>query len=337
MSIHVPFRFSSIQQERINKLWGLFKWEDRLLILINPDPDSIASALALKRLLWKRVHTITLGYVGKITRLENQAMIRLLRVKMEPLENLTLSEFTKNALVDSQPSHHEKFEKLDYHVIIDHHPITNFVKAPFVDIQPTFGAVASMMTEYLQAARIVPSSRIATALLYAIKSDTDNFERGATEADVRAFRYLFHYANINMLRKIEFSEIKLQWINFFRIALNHLHVHRNRVVVHLGAVPNPDICVLLADFFMRVTEIVWSVVSGTYEGKLIIIFRNDGQRKDAGQLAIRSFGTFGTAGGHKGAARAEIPLSNISDHLKETAPKNVEKFILAQLKWRGLH
>ncbi|MBW2149227.1 MAG: DHH family phosphoesterase [Deltaproteobacteria bacterium] len=334
MAKRLPPGFSSIHQERINKLWELFKGDDRLLIIINPDPDSIASALALKRLLWKRVHIITLAYVGKITRLENQAMIRLLRVKMEPLENVNLSEFTKHALIDSQPSHHEEFQKLDYHVIIDHHPITNSVKAPFKDIRPIFGAVASMMTEYLQAARIVPSSRIATALLYAIKSDTANFERDATEADVRAFRYLFHFANINIVRKIEFSEIKRQWLSFFLTALNHLHLHRNRVIVHLGSVPNPDICVLLADFFMRVTEITWSVVSGICEEKLIIIFRNDGHRKNAGQLAINAFGTLGIAGGHKGAARAEIPLENIRNQIKESVRQNVEGFILNKLKWK---
>ena len=36
------------------RLYQLFSHEDRLLILIDADPDSIASALALKRLLWRR-------------------------------------------------------------------------------------------------------------------------------------------------------------------------------------------------------------------------------------------------------------------------------------------
>lgn len=329
-------RFSSPEQELVKKLFELLKGEDRLLILVNPDPDSIASALALKRLLWKRVHTITLAYVGKITRLENQAMIRLLRVRMEPLANVDPSLFTKLALMDSQPQHNEEFNKLDYHVIIDHHPRTNSLKAPFIDIRPSFGATASIMTEYLQAARIIPSSRLATALLYAIKIDTSNFERDASEADVKAFRYLFRFANINIVRKIEVSEIKLRWLKFYRTALDQLHVHRNRVVVHLGQVPNPDVCVLLADFFMRITAIKWSVVSGIHKGKLFIIFRNDGQRKNAGRLATRAFGAIGAAGGHKGAARAEIPLSNIKDQLKQTTPESVEKFIMTQLQWRSL-
>ena len=326
-------RSSSTQQELLNKLLAQFKGEDRLLILVNPDPDSIASALALKRLLWKRVHTITLAYVGKITRLENQAMIRLLRVRMQPLANVDTSLFTKLALIDSQPHHHEELQKLHYHVIIDHHPLKDTLEAPFIDIRPSFGATGSIMTEYLQAARIVPSSRLATALLYAIKVDTGNFERGATEADVKAFRYLFHFANINIVRKIEVSEIKLQWLRFYRTALNHVHMHRNRAIVHLGLVPNPDICVLVADFFMSIAEIAWSVVSGIHEGKLIIIFRNDGRRKDAGRLATRAFGAIGTAGGHKGAARAEIPLDAIEDQLKQASHNGVERFLLSYLKW----
>ena len=42
-------------KDRLRKLWQLFNHEDRLLILIDADPDSIASALALKRLLWRRL------------------------------------------------------------------------------------------------------------------------------------------------------------------------------------------------------------------------------------------------------------------------------------------
>lgn len=64
----------------------------------------------------------------------------------------------------------------------------------------------------------------------------------------------------------------------------------------------------VADFFTRVHGVGWIFVSGVCEGKIIIIIRNDGYRKDAGKLASRAFGSLGAAGGHEAAARGEIPL-----------------------------
>ena len=90
-----------------------------------------------------------------------------------------------------------------------------------------------------------------------------------------------------------------------------MRVRKNRVYVHLGAVVNPDVCVLIADFYMRINTVSWSIISGVYKRKLIIILRNDGIRKNAGKLANVSFGQIGSAGGHKSMARAEIALADL--------------------------
>ena len=86
---------------------------------------------------------------------------------------------------------------------------------------------------------------------------------------------------------------------------------KGKVYVHLGSVVNPDVCVLIADFFMRVNTVTWSIVSGICDKKLVIIFRNDGIRKNAGHVAKEGFGKLGNAGGHKNMARAEIVLSDL--------------------------
>ena len=94
-----------------------------------------------------------------------------------------------------------------------------------------------------------------------------------------------------------------------------MRLRKGKVFVHLGAVVNPDVCVIIADFFMRVNSVTWSIVSGTCDKKLIIIFRNDGIRKNAGNVAKKSFGHFGSAGGHKNMARAEMALSDLKEHV----------------------
>ncbi len=320
-------------RQRVRTLWSLFGHNENLLILINPDPDSIGSALAVKRLLWNRVHKTQIAYIGEIQRLDNLALIELLKIPMEKVSKISSQDFTRRILVDSQPHHNEIFESFTYDVIIDHHPLVRTWDVPFVDIRPGYGATATILIEYLRGAKIKPSMKLATALLYAIKTDTANFERGGTEQDVKQFRYLFQYANINILKKIETSELRPSDLHYFQTALQNRILKKKGIYAHLGKVPSPDLCVQIADFFTHVHGVGWSFVSGVYEGKAIVIVRNDGYRKDAGRLVSRAFGEFGTAGGHEGAARAEIPLKVLKEKGVKGQGPALELFIRKRLKF----
>jgi len=298
--------------EKLNRFYECFSGSDHVLVVINADPDAIASAMAVRRLLWRRVSGVTLSHVNIIKRPDNTAMVRLLRAGLVHSDETDEKKFDRFVMVDSQPSHHEAFARFSFDAVIDHHPDTG-IKAAFTDIRPEYGATASIMTEYLRAAGIKPSAKLATALLHAIKTDTDNFERQAVNEDIRAFQFLFRYSNIHLSRKIEQADLRLDFLKYFRIALQTMRMHKGRVFVHLGAVANPDVCVVVADFFMRICSVKWSIVSGFYENKLILIFRNDGLRKDAGKTAKQGFGHLGSAGGHKSMARAEIPVQALDD------------------------
>jgi nanoRNase/pAp phosphatase (c-di-AMP/oligoRNAs hydrolase) len=302
--------------EKLRRLLGLFSREDRLLIVINADPDAIASAMALKRILWRQVSATVIAHVNKIARPDNLAMIRLLRVNLLQISKVKVNEFTRFAILDSQPSHHEGFEKINFDVIIDHHPDSE-ARAPFVDIRPEYGATCTIMSQYLRAAKIKPSVTLATGLFYGIKTDTSDFERKAIMEDVNAFQFLFRYANAQMVRRIEQAEITLDSLKYYRRALEDKRVRNHRIHVHLGPVTNPDVCVSIADFFMKIHDIAWSVVSGTCQGMLVIVVRNDGIRKDAGKLLTKAFGRLGQAGGHKSMARAEIPMENLKGLVQE--------------------
>jgi nanoRNase/pAp phosphatase (c-di-AMP/oligoRNAs hydrolase) len=107
---------------------------------------------------------------------------------------------------------------------------------------------------------------------------------------------------------------------------------KGRIFVHIGHVINPDVCVLLADFFIRINNIQWSIVSGVCNNVLVVIFRNDGLRKNAGSVAKESFGHIGSAGGHKSMARAEIPVSALKEHPDLKNNEMVLKWIIAQIE-----
>ncbi len=179
-----------------------------------------------------------------------------------------------------------------------------------MDIRPEYGATSTIMTEYLREARIKPSLKLATALYYGIKTDTANFERPAIEADVRAFHYLFGFTRRPLVRRLEFAEFNIPMLGYFQQALNRFRIRHNRLYAFLGPVNTPDILVILADFFLRAGEVSWTIVGGVYQDKLVVIFRNDGLRKNAGRLALQAFGKLGSAGGHAASARAEVPVDH---------------------------
>lgn len=301
-------------RERLRRFREQFSGSDHVLILINADPDAIASAMAVSRLLWKKVAGTAIAHINVISRPDNLAMVRLLGVKLTHSDEVNPKQFERVVMVDSQPPHHEAFAGFNPQVVIDHHPETGF-KAAFADIRPKYGATASIMTEYLRAARIKPSVKLATGLYHAIKTDTNNFQRQALIEDIRAFQFLFRHANTHLARKIEQSELRLDYLEYYRLALDKMQLRKNRIYVHLGPVSHPDICVLIADFFMRVNSVTWSVVSGFHDKKLILILRNDGLRKNAGTVAAKGFGQIGMAGGHKSMARSEINLNDLQNRV----------------------
>jgi hypothetical protein len=90
--------------------------------------------------------------------------------------------------------------------------------------------------------------------------------------------------------------------------------------------------VIIPDFFMRISSMTWSIVSANHENKLIVIFRNHGIRKNAGTVAKKSFGQFGSAGGHKNMARAEMVLSDISDDIDFKDEKKVVRWLIRRVE-----
>jgi len=298
--------------EKLRRFYDQFTGNDHVLIMINADPDAIASAMAISRLLWRKVLQVTISHINTINRPDNLAMIRLLGVTLVPFEEIDVDQFSRVVIVDSQPDHNEHMAQLNPDVIIDHHPDSG-AKAPFMDIRPQYGATATILTEYLQAAKIKPSTKLATGLYHGIKTDTNDFKGQTQIEDVRAFQYLFLHANIHLARKIEKADLRFDLLKYFKIALKNMRRRKGKVYIHLGHVVNPDVCVLIADFFMRINTVTWSIVSGTCDKKLTIIFRNDGIRKNAGKVAKEGFGKLGNAGGHKNMARAEIALNELKE------------------------
>ena len=320
--------------EKLRRFYDQFEGQDHVLIVINADPDAIASAMAVSRLLWRRALNVTISNINTIKRPDNLTMLRLLNVNLIHFRDIDPGQYNKIVIVDSQPDHNESMDQLAPDVIIDHHPDSK-PRAPFVDIRPHYGATATILTEYLRAARIKPSVKLATGLFQAIKTDTNSFKGKTVIEDVREFQYLFRFANMDLARRIEKADLRLSFLKYFKTALNTLRLRKGRAFVHLGPVVNPDVCVIIADFCMRIISVNWSIVSGLCDKKLVVIFRNDGIRKNAGKIAQKSFGQYGSAGGHGNMARAEVALSDLPEHVDHQDNKKFLRWLITRVERRA--
>jgi nanoRNase/pAp phosphatase (c-di-AMP/oligoRNAs hydrolase) len=271
--------------------------------------------------------------IRPIRRLNNKTMVKLLRLPLSLITKVRKKEFTKFVLVDGQPSHNEVFGRFNFTAVIDHHPVAvQLPDIPFVDIRPEFGATSTIMAGYLRAACVKPSRTLATTLLYGIKTDTRNFERHTIPEDIEVFRDLFSHADRQVLSKVEISDLSIKDLRFFHKAFERKHVIKNRIFAHLDEVTTADILVEIAEFFLKVHDIFWSIVSGVFQDHLIIVIRNGGYQKDAGKVARKAFGSIGCAGGHEAMARAEIPMKKLADVLGHTGSStSIDKFIEKQL------
>ncbi len=320
-------------REKLAKLREVIAGARKPLILIysNPDPDALASAWALREVMHAGGVSASIGYTGEIGRLENETMLYSLRIPASPIKEEAILEADLIALVDCQPEFFKETPLPRYDVIIDHHPKKKNLKAPFMDVRPSCLATSSMLTEYLRESKAVVGKRLATALYYGIKTDSMNSQRGPTPTDREALYYLEKKIDRNRLRKIEFSAYSLSRLDYFSIALVKLRYSRNALYSNVGPVSYSDVCVQIADFLIRVKEANWAVVSGVARGHLIIVFRCDGNRKNAGVTARDAFGSMGSAGGHRTMARAEIPAEALPEGIELTQNEKLERFVLATL------
>ncbi|SDU19437.1 DHH family phosphoesterase [Desulfobacula phenolica] len=318
-------------REKLKRFFNLFTGSSKVLVVINADPDAIASAMVIKRLLWRKVSEVCIAHFNKISRPDNLAMIEYTEPGLMVLDDIQKENFNVFVVVDSQPDHNEQFSGFCFDAIIDHHPIS-FDEAAYVDIRPEYGACSTIMTEYLKSKKIKPSARLAAALMLGIKTDTSDFTRQASLKDIRAFQYLYQYADNNIVTKVERAAFTQEDLDFLGRAIRGRKVINNRIFFHAGNVSKPDELVVVADFFLTISKVNWSIISGVYEKKLIIIIRNDGLRKGAGNTVKEAFSMFGSAGGHKTMARAELDLKLIRKKIGSVGRKTLGDWIISVIE-----
>lgn len=281
-----------------------------ILLQPDPDPDGIACGYALRALLSRNRATAPLLSFGEITRPENRSMVEALGIDVRVVAPSELDDFDGLALVDVQPSVFgdampQRLRSVD--VVIDHHPERTGYDATIRDIRTAFGATATILTEYARAAGLDVRAKLATALLYGIKTDTQLLGRETSRRDMSAFAYLHSLHSPALLRRIERPALPTESLRAIGRALCETRVEEGIHILVLGRV-REDVIPQVAELALQAEGAEWSIAAGIVGRDLVFSVRNVGYVRAAGDVVRAVVEGLGVGGGHRTMAKGIIPL-----------------------------
>lgn len=294
----------------------------------NPDPDAIASAVALKRVAQSVGCEAEVCYYGEISHHENRALVNLLEFDLRNVTPGDPLEYGGYALVDhSRPGMNNQLPPdTPIDVVVDHHPPRGPVEARFVDLRSGVGATSTLMTDYLRRLDMAPESFVATGLLFGIFVDTDDFTRGVSPDDFHAAAYLLPHADVGTLERIESPSISAETLETVAMAIRNKEINNGVLTSCVGETNDRDALALAADRLLNMDGITTTLVfgySGTTSDDTVFISsraRRKGPEPDLGEALRDAFGQIGSAGGHADMAGAQIPVRSLSQAFADDDP-----------------
>ena len=327
--------------KKVAQLVANFQTRKTMLIVLQdyPDPDAIASAAALRLLANSQAGmSCSIAHGGVVGRAENEALVQYLDLRLHRLQDVEPGKYDVLAMVDTQPGsgNNALAPSCVPHVVIDHHPIRALTRsAAFTDVRSRYGATSTILYEYLAACEVPIDAKLATALLYGIRSDTSDLGESAVSADVEAYLALHPLANKRMLSKIQRGKVPRTYFRILMGALHRARTYEHCIVTSLDTLDQPDMVGEVADLLLRTEGVTWSLCLGYHQGQVLLSIRVTDPDVDAGKIAHRIVGKDGSGGGHRRLAGGQIPIGE--DEGAEDRRKRVEGAIIARfLKAAGV-
>ena len=282
----------------------------------NPDPDAIASAVALCRVAESVDLDAEACYFGDISHQENRAFVNLLDLDLRNVAgDVDLSEFGAIALVDhSRPGVNDQLPPdTEIDVVIDHHPPKEPVEATYVDLRSDVGATSTLLTEHVRRLGVELTEDVATGLLYGIRVDTKDFAREVSTADFEAASYLLPLSDTATLERVESPSVSADTFETIARAIRNRQLDGPVLATCVGALTDRDALAQAADQLLNMENVTTTLVYGFMDGTVYVSARARGTTIDLGETLRAAFGQIGSAGGHADMAGAQIPLGLLGE------------------------
>lgn len=282
--------------------WSRGRGKIIIIVHDNPDPDCLASALALSQLFTSKTGEVPLiAFSGMIGRSENLIMAKVLEIPLVPLEIVDLSDFGVFCMLDTQPltGNNSLDPEIVVDIVIDHHPLREKTKeCRWVDVKADYGVTATILYEYLLAHELPIDAKLATAIFYAIKSDTQDLGREANLPDREAYLKLFLLADKQILYQITNPSQPVEYFRTIKRTLDKARLYGRAVVVDMQRVTYPELVAEMADFLLRLEGVEAVLACGEYLSELVLSIRTNSQEMNAGEMVRMVVEEVGVGGGH---------------------------------------
>lgn len=299
-----------------------------------PDPDAIASAFGLQKLLEHYGVSSELCYDGRIDKLSASKMLGVFRISMQPYEKLCskLQEEDYIVCVDSQKHSGNTTDFIgDEVACVDHHPTFIPIEYRYQDIRIT-GSCSTLIAEYYKESGYEPDRDTATALLYGLKMDTLQFTRGVTDLDIQMFRFLFNYCDAEKLSDLERNNMEFNDLKAYGAAIEGIELY-DKVGFSYIPFSCPDALIaIISDFILALIEVEVAVVFSSREDGIKFSVRSEDPKIHAGNLIHDVLEGIGSGGGHAAMAGGLIQKDQESllgrypkDFIRELFLKKLEK------------
>lgn len=268
----------------------------------NPDPDAIATGWAIRFLLESKLHKpVRLVGSGDIVRAENRHMIRLLQPPFELLDEFHPGQGDAVILVDCGPdatNHLVCDEAIRPVAVIDHHDPQLLVRLPLMDIRPHVAASASIAATYLRQQQLEPDTRLATAMLYAIHTETQGYETYHSRVDRAVLPWLMRRADPALLAEIENAPLSREYFGDLVLALQGTFVYEDAALCILPRAQGPEIIGEVADLLIRCEGIHRVLCGAVSRNGVLLSVRTDDIGGNATRLLNETLQGLGRGGGH---------------------------------------
>jgi nanoRNase/pAp phosphatase (c-di-AMP/oligoRNAs hydrolase) len=255
-----------------------------------PDPDAISCGLAYREIAHRFGIAADLMYDGQISHPENRALVNLLVVPIQQYEpEMDLEKYAAAVFVDNQGSTTHLTDRLKEAgvptlAVVDHHDPDDVLDPIFSDVRP-MGAAATMFVEYLSSGELLTlernnehHTRLATALMHGLHSETDGFVH-ARAPEYRAAAYLAPFIDPDLLEEVLCVQKSHATLTVIEQALHNRVVRNGFSVSGVGYVrwAERDSIPVAADFLLTEENVHTSVVFG-------LLAEEDGREVVSGSL-----------------------------------------------------
>jgi nanoRNase/pAp phosphatase (c-di-AMP/oligoRNAs hydrolase) len=294
-----------------------------------PDPDAIASAYGLQRLLEAKGVKATICYNGRIDRVSTLRMIEELKITLLNMNEIScISKEDEIILVDSQKGNINVEDMAGQIVIcIDHHPSNNVNDYKFADIRKEIGACASVVGEYFVENNISMDTLTATALIYGIKIDTANLSRGVSKLDLDMFYYLYPKCDMEIVQKLEHSVLQIDDLHAYANAINSIEIKEGISFANTGVDCPEALIATISDFMMSIANVYLSVVYARKAEGIKLSVRSKYSTCDAGELCKLALIDYGNGGGHAHMAGGFVPFTGSEKEEHELIKRIKDRFV----------